>query len=215
MKLSEILKQQGLTDEQISKILASMKENKVYETTLENAEERYAKAKAKKEEAEKQHKTANTTIEDLKKNNADNEKLQETIKAHETTIETLKKEAETKDFNYALDTALKDSKCKNTKAVKALLNMDIVKVNDGKVEGLEAQIKALKESDAYLFEEEQQQNKGGFSGFFGTGSPGKPSNLNLFGSKTTNEGDFGKMLAQQNQSSSDEQIIDADYYFKK
>ena len=60
---------------------------------------------------------------------------------------------------------------------------------------------------------EEHQNKGGFN-FFGTGSPGKPSNLNLFGSKTTNEGDFGKMLSKQNKPNSDEQI-DSDYYFKK
>ena len=39
MKLLEILKAQGLTDEQIKAIQTSMKENKVYETSLENAEE--------------------------------------------------------------------------------------------------------------------------------------------------------------------------------
>ncbi len=36
MKLLEILKAQGLTDEQIKAIQTSMKENKVYETSLEN-----------------------------------------------------------------------------------------------------------------------------------------------------------------------------------
>ena len=40
MKLMEILKAQGLSDEQINKITASMKENKVYETSLENIDER-------------------------------------------------------------------------------------------------------------------------------------------------------------------------------
>lgn len=163
MKLIDILKAQGVTDEQINKITASMKENKVYETSLENADERYSKMKAKKEDFEGQLKTANDTIADLKKNNADNETLQNTIKTHEATIATLQKEAETKDFNYALDTALKESKCKNTKAIKALLNMEGIKLNEGKFEGLEEQLKALKESDSYLFDAEEKQPGG--SGF--------------------------------------------------
>lgn len=163
MKLIDILKAQGLTDEQISKITASMKENKVYETSLENADERYSKMKTKKEDFEEQLKTANNTITDLKKNNADNETLQNTIKEHEATIATLQKEAETKDFNYALDAVLKDNKCKNSKALKALLNMEGIKLNEGKFEGLEEQLKTLKESDSYLFDAGEKQPGG--SGF--------------------------------------------------
>ena len=49
MKLVDILKAQELTDEQISKIQASMKENKIYETSLENADERYNKLKTQKD----------------------------------------------------------------------------------------------------------------------------------------------------------------------
>lgn len=159
MKLSEILKAQGLTDEQINKIQASMKENKVYETTLEKADERYTKLKGQKEDLEGQLKTANDTIADLKKNNADNETLQNTIKDHEATIATLKKEAETKDFNYALDAVLKDNKCKNSKALKALLNMEGIKLNEGKFEGLEEQLKTLKEKviATYLMQRKNNQ----------------------------------------------------------
>lgn len=217
MKLIDILKAQGLTDEQINKITASMKENKVYETSLENADERYSKMKGKKEDFEGQLKKANDTIADLKKNNTDNETLQKTITDHEATIENLKKEAETKDFNYALDTALKESKCKNTKALKALLNMEVIKVNGDKVEGLEDQLKTLKESESYLFDVVEEPGSGnqGLAGLF-TGNPGKPSNLNLFGSKTTHEGDFGKALAQQGhpQASDGQEVIDSDYFFK-
>ena len=117
MKFKEILKNQGLTDEQISSIEKEMKDNKIYTTFLENADERYNKLKGQKEDLDEQLKTANTTIGELKKNNKDNEALQNTIKEHETTIETLKKEAAQKDFNYALDSALKDNKCKNMKAL--------------------------------------------------------------------------------------------------
>mgnify|MGYP000793658821 FL=1 len=88
----------------------------------------------------------------MKKNNKDNEALQKTIQDHETTIENLKKESAQKDFNYALDSALKDNKCKNAKALKALLDLDNIKFNEGKLEGLEGQLTALKESDGYLFD---------------------------------------------------------------
>lgn len=58
MKLLEILKAQGLTDDQINAIQTSMKENKVYETSLENADERYNKLKTQKLELEEQIKNS-------------------------------------------------------------------------------------------------------------------------------------------------------------
>lgn len=152
MEFKEILKAQSLTDEQINNITAKMKEEKIYTTSLENADERYTKLKGQKADLDEQIKTANATIEDLKKNNKDNEALQKTIQDHETTIENLKKESAQKDFNYALDSALKDNKCKNAKALKALLDLDNIKFNEGKLEGLEGQLTALKESDGYLFD---------------------------------------------------------------
>nr|DAU16711.1 MAG TPA: minor structural protein [Caudoviricetes sp.] len=152
MEFKELLKAQSLTDEQINNITAKMKEEKIYTTSLENADERYTKLKGQKADLDEQIKTANATIEDLKKNNKDNEALQKTIQDHETTIENLKKESAQKDFNYALDSALKDNKCKNAKALKALLDLDNIKFNEGKLEGLEGQLNALKESDGYLFD---------------------------------------------------------------
>lgn len=152
MEFKELLKAQNLTDEQINNITAKMKEEKIYTTSLENADERYTKLKSQKADLDEQIKTANTTITELKKNNKDNEALQRTIQDHEATIENLKKESAQKDFNYALDSALKDNKCKNAKALKALLDLDNIKFNEGKLEGLEGQLTALKESDGYLFD---------------------------------------------------------------
>lgn len=152
MEFKEILKAQSLTDEQINNITAKMKEEKIYTTSLENADERYTKLKGQKADLDEQIKAANTTITELKKNNKDNEALQQTIQDHEATIENLKKESAQKDFNYALDSALKDNKCKNAKALKALLDLDNIKFNEGKLEGLEGQLNALKESDGYLFD---------------------------------------------------------------
>ena len=56
----------------------------------------------------------------------------------------------------AIDIALMGAKVKNAKAVKALLNMENVKLDeDGKLTGLDEQLEALRKSDDYLFATEQ------------------------------------------------------------
>lgn len=56
-------------------------------------------------------------------------------------------------LDNAVELALTGAKAKNSKTVKALLDQSKIKVgDDGKVEGLEDQIKAIQKSDAYLFD---------------------------------------------------------------
>jgi hypothetical protein len=62
--------------------------------------------------------------------------------------------------------------------VEALLNKDSIKLDGDKLLGLEDQLKALKESDAYLFEGEQQPRKPTFSHGQHQTTPGsEPSTL--------------------------------------
>lgn len=104
-----------------------------------------------------QLKTANTTIADLKKNNADNETLQQTIKDHEATIKTQKAEYEAKVRNLTLDSAIEkaltSSKAKHTDLLSTKIDREKLVITDGKVTGIEEQIKGLKESYKDLFEE--------------------------------------------------------------
>jgi len=57
-------------------------------------------------------------------------------------------------FDHSLDTALSAAKAKNSKAVKALLDVANLKLNDtdGSIIGLEDQLKKIKEGNDYLFE---------------------------------------------------------------
>lgn len=91
-------------------------------------------------------------IEDLKISNA-------------KAVEEYEAKLKTNEFNYALDTALNGAKCRNLKSVKANLDMDSIKFENGKLEGLENQLKALRESDSYLFEDVVPANTGGVGNF--------------------------------------------------
>ncbi|CEN80993.1 phage scaffolding protein [Paraclostridium sordellii] len=178
MKLIEILKSQGLSDKQIDQITTVMRENNVYETSLENADEKYSKMKIKKEDFETQLKTATTTIEDLKKNNKANETLQKTIEEHEKTIEKLQQESIDKDFGYSLREALKEAGCIDSKALEVYLDKEKLKLEEGKISGLEEQLNPLKENKKYLFENTTPENTGGLGNF------GRSNNNNLGGNNS-------------------------------
>lgn len=89
-------------------------------------------------------------------------------------IDRLKKENADKDTEYQgklqqqafdakLNDALRDAKVRNPKAVKALLESESIKMDGEKLLGLDDQLTALKESDAYLFVEEDNGSLGGRS----------------------------------------------------
>lgn len=169
MGLEELLKKQGLTDEQVTAVTGAMKTEKIYTTSIENADVRYKKATEDKKDLETQLTTANTTITNLKQYEKDNEKLKEDIATYEATNETYKKELEAKDFNYAIDKAFGEYKVSDSKAklVKTLLENDKLKVVDGNVIGLKEQMETIKKDHDYLFEKEI-----GGTGAFETGGAG-------------------------------------------
>ncbi|OSB16700.1 scaffolding protein [Clostridium sporogenes] len=109
-----------------------------------------------------QLKTANATITDLKKSNKDNGELQTRVTDYESKVKDYEKKIQDMQFNYALEGALKSANVRNTKAVKALLNLEGIKLDGESLIGLNEQIEEIRKSDSYLFSEEQAQPK--FSG---------------------------------------------------
>ena len=157
MNFEELLKAQGLNDEQSKSIIGAMKKEKIYTTNLENIEDRYNKLKSQKEDLEEQLNTANNTIKDLKKNNADNEELQKTIKQHEYTIKSQKAEYENKVRNLTLDSAISSAltkaKAKYSDLLASKIDRDKLVINeDGTVTGLDEQLKGFKETYKDMFE---------------------------------------------------------------
>ena len=176
--IQEILKNNGLNEDQITNILNSMKESKVYTTKHENIDERYNKLKTQKTELEAQIKEKDTQLADLSKNNKGNEDLLNQIKdlqaLNKQTITDYENKINQMQFDYALEGALTNAKSKNNKALKALLDMNSIKYQEGKLEGLQEQIEALQKDASYLFDlNNAPQNTGGI-GQFGRGGSTAP-----------------------------------------
>lgn len=172
--LKDILKKHGVEDQVIENIFSDMAEGKVYITKEQNIEERYSKVKNQKNELDKQLADRDKQIEELMKNNSSNTELLNQLEALKQENLNSKNEYESKisklEFNYALDKALLGAKCRNTTALKALLRLDDIKMNEGKLEGLEEQLETLRENDGYLFEEVQGVNTGSVGNFGSTAS---------------------------------------------
>jgi len=101
----------------------------------------------------------------LKEKVADNSELIKQIEELQAENKRVKEEAESKAakqrFDFALELKLRDYKSKNPKAVKALIDTEKLKLNDDETfTGLDEQIKALKESDGYLFGEDKVTGTG-------------------------------------------------------
>ncbi|BDR66980.1 scaffold protein [Clostridium tetani] len=140
-----------------------------------------------------QLKSANTTIADLKKDNKDNEVLQTKVGEYETKVKDYEKQIKDMQFNYALEGVLKSANVRNTKAIKALLNLENVKLDGENLLGLNEQLDSLKESDSYLFAEEQQTK---FSGIKPTDGSKTPEGYNPWKKDTFNLTEQGKILKE-------------------
>jgi DNA repair exonuclease SbcCD ATPase subunit len=170
----EVLKKCGVEEDKANEIVKAMGEAKIYTTNLENVDVRYNKLQEQKKQLEEASKSYENQLKDLQKNNADVEalnKLVEQLQLSNKELETNhKQEMDRLQFNFALDGALTNAKSKNNKALKALLDMNSIKYQEGKFEGLQEQIEALQKDASYLFDlETAPQNTGGL-GNFGRGN---------------------------------------------
>lgn len=148
----KFLEDLGLTKEQIDSVMAENGKD------IEAEKEKAATTTAELEDVKNQLKEANSTITDLKKNNVDNEALQTKVKEYEDTIKNQKADYEAKVRNLTLDSAiekaLNNANAKHGDLLSSKIDREkLVIGNDGKVTGLDEQIKGLKDNYKDLFEE--------------------------------------------------------------
>lgn len=155
---TEFLKSLNLSQEVIDKIMAENgKDIAVEQKKAEKVIQERDSYKLKAESLETQVNDANTEIQKFKDMDIDG--IKKAANDWKETAEKAKADADKQisqmKFDYALSAALTGAKAKNAKAVKALLDMDGLKFNDGKIVGLDEQLAQIKADNDYLFESDE------------------------------------------------------------
>lgn len=155
---TEFLKSLNLSQEVIDKIMAENgKDIAVEQKKAEKVIQERDSYKLKAESLETQVNDANTEIQKFEDMDIDG--IKKAADDWKETAEKAKADADKQisqmKFDYALSAALTGAKAKNAKAVKALLDMDGLKFNDGKIVGLDEQLAQIKADNDYLFESDE------------------------------------------------------------
>lgn len=153
----EFLKNMELTDEQIDAIMAENGKD------VNGLKEQVNSLTTEKDGLQSQLTERDTQLKDLKgkvKNSdeltAEIDKLQ---KANKEAKEKYEADLTAQQKSFLVDKALTDAGARNAKAVSSLLDLDSVEVKDGQLTGLDEQLKALRESESYMFKEDPQPSE--------------------------------------------------------
>lgn len=159
MTLQEILKSQGLTDEQIEKVTGEMKQNKIFISGEENLDIRYGKLKTDHDSLQKQYGEATTLIEELKKGSKGNEDLQKKITTYEQQVTTLQDELKQTKVESAIKVALLSAKAKDVDYLTFKLKEkgELVLDDQGNIKGLDDMLAGLKTQFPTQFETDSQK----------------------------------------------------------
>lgn len=145
----------GLTEEQADKVVEGYGQM----VPKSRLDEKIKEAKEYKDQVIDR----DTQLTDLQSKAAGNEALQGEITklqdANKQAVADYETKLQEQSYTFALDSALSGAKVKNVKAIKALLDSEKIKLDGDKLSGLDEQLVALKTSDAYLFDVEQQQQQ--------------------------------------------------------
>jgi outer membrane murein-binding lipoprotein Lpp len=117
---------------------------------------RFDEVSTQNKELKTNNEKLSTDLETAMSGSKDAEELKATIaklqEENKATQEKYESDIKMRERDYLISDALRDAGARNPKAARALLNIDELKVVDGKLNGFDEQLKTLKESDAYLFE---------------------------------------------------------------
>lgn len=154
----DFLKELELTDEQINAI---MKEHGKTVNDVKGQADKADSLESQIEDYQQQIKDRDEQLKELQESAKGNEDLQKQIQDLQSKNEEVAKEWEQKLAQQRkeskLELALKDAKARNPRAVKALLDSDKISLDGDNLIGLEEQLNSLKESDSYLFGENEPQ----------------------------------------------------------
>lgn len=156
MTLEEILKSQGMDDEQIAKTIGEMKQNKIFTASEENLDIRYGKLKTDSEAKQAELDKANGLIEELRKAAKGNEGIQSQIEGYKAEVSKLQEELAQAKIDAAVKVALIGAKAVDVDYLTFKLREkgEPLELDDkGEVKGLDDRIAALKTQLPAMFEE--------------------------------------------------------------
>lgn len=159
MTLQEILKSQGLNDEQIQKVLGEMKQNKIFTAGEENLDIRYSKLKTDHDTMTSQYSEAKKLIEELKKGSKGDEDLQKKVGEYEAKVATLQEELVKTKTESAIKVALLSAKAKDVDYLTfKLKEKGEIKLDDnGNIKGIDDMLAGLKTQFPTQFESDTQK----------------------------------------------------------
>ena len=141
----EFLKELGLSDEQIDKVMAE------YGKSVNSMKDELEKAKEPKQQVEElqtQLKDRDKQLEELSKKAQGNEELVVEInrlkEANEKAVKEYEEKLKKQAFDFALERALVAAKARNPKAVKALLDLENIKLDGEKLFGVGGSVEKTK-----------------------------------------------------------------------
>lgn len=175
----EELKELGLTDEQINAVMAS------HGNTVNELNSQINELTQQSNEYKTQLDKNQSELDKFKDGVQDNDELKQQVTDLQSQLDQNKSDSEQQiagiKKDSAIDLALTKSGAKNIKAAKALLDSDSLELTDDGVKGLDDQLKALKESDGYLFQADPEPDKNGkHATFTGNASGGQEPNQDAF-----------------------------------
>ena len=173
----EFLEEKGITDKEV--INAILDKHHEIVKDLKSDSEKITTLQTENDSLKKQIEERDKDLKELKK--IDATEMQNKIDELENKNKTQKEEydkqlLETKK-GLLIENSLISSKAKNLKAIKGLLDMDKITLEDGNIKGLDEQIKSLQESDSYLFNLEKQTKTVDLSGEHKEPTKKEPSSL--------------------------------------
>ena len=141
----------GLTKEQVDSVF------KLHGQEVNDLNAQVSTLTAERDGYQSQVEDVTTKLNDAKAAAGNNEELTAQLQQLQSDLDSAKQEAENRvsqtKVDYELKLALKENGALNDKAVSALLDRDVIKLDkEGKITGLSEQIEAVKTENPFLFE---------------------------------------------------------------
>lgn len=163
MTLQEILKSQGLTDEQIKTVEGEMKQNKIFTATEENLDIRFGKLKSEHDALTAKNAESQKLIAELQSATKGQEEVQAKIAEYESTIEKQKAELDEAKTESALKIGLLSAGAKATDIDYLIFKMSHDSDwkpeldENGSIKGLDDKLKGMKTQFPSQFESSTQK----------------------------------------------------------